>query len=61
MKALLDLFVARRRQPRLPPGRRMAGRSAARELAVQSTGIAGIEEADALLIIGANPRLEAPC
>jgi NADH-quinone oxidoreductase subunit G len=25
-----------------------------------NTGIAGIEEADALLIIGANPRLEAP-
>ena len=52
---------ARRRQSRLP--RRTARRSiragAARAICSTPT-IAGIEQADALLIIGANPRKEAP-
>ena len=32
----------------------------ARDFYTFNTGIAGIEEADALLIIGSNPRTEAP-
>ena len=45
---------------RLPPGRdKLTRRSAARSYLFNAT-IAGIEEADAILLVGTNPRLEAP-
>ena len=51
---------ARLAQPRLPPGRRQA-RGRRRAAAISSTPtIAGIEQADACLLIGTNPRWEAP-
>ncbi len=60
MLALSDLMGAlgsenldcRQRGERLPAGRR--------DFYLFNTTIAGIEEADALLIVGANPRREAP-
>ena len=47
-------------EPRLPPGRRQARsqRSGARSYLFNST-IEGIEQADAILLVGTNPRLEA--
>ncbi len=52
---------ARQRQHRLPPGwqPRCIPRHG-RASYLFNVGIAGIEEADALLIIGSNPRKEAP-
>ena len=50
---------ARLGQSRLPPGRRHADPTR-RDFYIFNTSIAGIEEADALLIIGTNPRREAP-
>ena len=61
MLALKDLMAALgSRQPGLPPGRRAAGSVASRFLYVQHARIAGIEDAEALLIVGSNPRKEAP-
>ena len=51
---------ARLDQHRLPAGRRRArSRSSAARAICSTPTIAGIEQADALLIIGANPRREA--
>ena len=50
---------ARQPQPRMPAGRRGARRLAP-DFCRFNTTIAGIDEADALLIIGSNPRQEAP-
>ena len=51
---------ARLAQYRLPPGRRRRStRARPRRLPLQPD-IAGIEEADAILLIGSNPRREAP-
>ena len=52
---------ARREEHRLPAGRHEARPGSGRALAICSTAtIAGIEHADALLIVGSNPRIEAP-
>ena len=55
MKALRPVRGARRAQPRLPPGRRQARWRAARQLALQPD-IRGIDAADAILLVGTNPR-----
>ena len=47
-------------QPRLPPGRRRARCDRGAISTCFNTPIAGIEDADAILIIGTNPRSEAP-
>ena len=44
----------------MPPGRRQARRAAARQSYLFNSTIAGVEAADALLLIGTNPRWEAP-
>ena len=46
-------------QHRLPPGRRQA-RCGPRGSYIFNPGIRGIEQADAILLIGTNPRWEAP-
>ena len=51
---------ARLAEPRLPPGRRRARSAAARAAICSTRRIAGIEQADAILLIGTNPRWEAP-
>ncbi len=62
MKAALDLSARPGlAEPRLPPGRREAAiGSGAREAYLFNSTIAGIDEADAIMLIGTNPRLEAP-
>ena len=45
---------------RLPPGRRQARRPRAASGYLFNTTIAGIEQADACLLVGTNPRWEAP-
>ena len=56
MVALRDLLAALgSTQPRMPR-RRCGDRCSRRDFYTFNTGIAGIEEADALLIIGSNPR-----
>jgi len=49
----------------LPPGwrqnrRHRLGRKSARQTYLFNTGIAGVEAADAILLVGANPRWDAP-
>ena len=61
MKAALDLFTRPRRR-RTSTAARTARRWAAgpRESWLFNSTIAGIEQADAMLLVGTNPRLEAP-
>ena len=58
MLALKDLMAAWARPISMPPGRRRADPSC-RAGYLFNTTIAGIEQADACLLIGTNPRLEA--
>ena len=59
--ALKDLMASLRlAQPGLPPGRRQARSHDRRAGYLFNTTIAGIEQADAVLLIGSNPRWEAP-
>ena len=41
-------------------GAQIGGKDAPRESYLFNSGIAGLEEADAILLVGTNPRLEAP-
>ena len=61
IKALKDLMTALRRRP-ISIAARTARRSAAgpRQTYLFNTTIAGVEAADAILLVGANPRWEAP-
>jgi NADH-quinone oxidoreductase subunit G len=62
MKATLDLFAALG-SPHLdcrPDGARLGAPGTARQGWLFNSTIAGIDEADAVLLIGANPRWEAP-
>ena len=62
MVALKDLMTALGSpQPRLPPGRREARRRRARAAICSTPTIAGIEEADAILLVGTNPRWKRRC
>ena len=61
IKALKDLMAAlRRHQSGLPPGRRQDRRRPAPDLSVQYRPSPGVEAADAILLVGANPRWDAP-
>jgi NADH-quinone oxidoreductase subunit G len=62
MKATLDLFAAlgSHNLDCRPDGARIGGRGAARQGWLFNSTIAGVDEADAILLIGANPRWEAP-
>ena len=51
---------AARHQSRLPPGRRQDRRRPAPDLSVQFRPSLGVEAADAILLVGANPRWDAP-
>ena len=51
---------ARLAQSRLPPGRRQARAAAAAPASCSTRTIAGIEQADVCLLVGTNPRWEAP-
>ena len=51
--------MARGDQPRLSPGRHGARRGSAQSWLFNST-LAGIEAADVVLLVGTNPRIEAP-
>ena len=60
MFALKDLLARLgAAEPRLPPGRRQARSRLGRASYLFNSTIEGIERADAILLIGANPRLEA--
>ena len=61
MVALKDLMAALGSpQHRLPPGRRASSMPARARGYLFNTTIAGIEQADAILLVGTNPRWEAP-
>ena len=61
MLALKDLMIgAGLVVPLLPAGRRRARSAGARAGYIFNTTIAGVEQADVFLLIGTNPRWEAP-
>ena len=66
IKALKDLMTSLRvknldcRQDGAKIGANSSGEKAPRQTYLFNTGIAGVEAADAILLVGANPRWEAP-